>query len=437
VWIVILISAAAVLFLLYVFVLARPRAATDKNSGLLREYAHRGLYGGDIPENSLAAFERAIKEGTGIELDVQLSSDGEVFVFHDSNVNRMTGCDRAFCSMTAEEIKSLRLSDTDEKIPLFTDVLKLINGQVPVLVELKGENLDTSLCDKVAPILNDYRGPYLVESFNPFLINKIKKLVQGVTAGQLYTNVYKDQKKYNPVTFLLTLMAFNIVSRPDFIAYNKEYRKSFPVLLTTKFFRAAKFVWTVTDDDELSFAREHGEYAIFERIRTDRSFSSAYFAGGCFWCITPDFKEKGGVLNVIAGFSGGDEINPSYSDVKHQKTGHRETIKVDYDSRIVSFSELFDVFLANVDPFDDKGQYIDRGHSYTLALYFSAPEEERIAHEKISELEKNSGRKVYISIEPLKNFYEAGKEHQDYYLKHPEEFACELVNSGRKKNKNS
>ena len=144
----------------------------------------------------------------------------------------------------------------------------------------------------------------------------------------------------------------------------------------------------------------------------------AYFAGGCFWCITPTFRELEGVENVISGYSGGTEENPTYEDVKYQRTGHRETIRIDYDPEQVTYSELLDIFLNGVDPFDDGGQFIDRGHSYTLAVYYQT-DEERIAVQKgIDALEKESGRKVCISVEPFKSFFSAEEEHQDYYLKH-------------------
>ena len=160
---------------------------------------------------------------------------------------------------------------------------------------------------------------------------------------------------------------------------------------------------------------------------------TAYFAGGCFWCITPTFKETEGVIDVTSGYCGGTEKNPTYSEVKSQQTGHRETIKIDYDSEKISFAELFEIFLDGVDPFDEGGQFIDRGHSYTLAVYYSDAEEKSAAEEMIAELEKSSGRKVFIAIEPFADFYTAEEEHQNYYIKHPEEFEKELVESGRKK----
>ena len=158
---------------------------------------------------------------------------------------------------------------------------------------------------------------------------------------------------------------------------------------------------------------------------------TAYFAGGCFWCITPTFQETLGVRSVTSGYSGGDEIDPVYADVKSQKTTHRETIRVEFNPDKVDFKTLFDLFLGSVDPFDPDGQFIDRGHSYTLAVYYMSDSQKNITEEGIRALEKESGQKVCISVEPFKSFYRAEEEHQDYYLKNPEEFRQELISSGR------
>ncbi len=160
---------------------------------------------------------------------------------------------------------------------------------------------------------------------------------------------------------------------------------------------------------------------------------TAYFAGGCFWCITPTFQEMEGVDSVTSGYSGGMEENPSYEDVKYQRTGHRETIRISYDEDLVSYTQLLDIFLSGVDPFDEGGQFIDRGHSYTLAVYYETEQERQLAADAIGALEKGSGQKVYISLEPFTAFYTAEEEHQDYYRKHPEEFRQELIDSGRLK----
>lgn len=162
-----------------------------------------------------------------------------------------------------------------------------------------------------------------------------------------------------------------------------------------------------------------------------KSSKTAYFAGGCFWCITPTFKEMSGVSSVVSGYSGGEEIDPTYEDVKYQRTSHRETIKIDYDPVQVSFEQLIEVFLSSVDPYDPDGQFIDRGFSYTLAIYYLDSDQQKTANWMLSELEKQAGRPVYIKVEPFKSFYKAEEFHQDYYLKHPAEFRQELIDSGR------
>jgi len=254
-----------VLFAIYIFVLARPNGKMPKKEKLLTDYAHRGLHGKNIPENSLAAFEKAVNEGIGIELDVQLSSDGVVMVFHDYTLIRMTGCDKKLCELTADALQKLCLSETEEKIPTFEQVLALIDGKVPLLVELKGESIDTSLCPKVAEILRKYSGDYCIESFNPIILKSIKKELPDVFCGQLYTNVCRDKKKITPLNIVLSLMAFNFLAKPEFIAYNQKDRNSFPVKLTTKLYKAPNFVWTLRGDEELKKARELKEHPIFEK----------------------------------------------------------------------------------------------------------------------------------------------------------------------------
>ena len=156
----------------------------------------------------------------------------------------------------------------------------------------------------------------------------------------------------------------------------------------------------------------------------------AYFAGGCFWCITPIYKIYG-VDEVLCGYSGGSEDNPTYEQVKKQKTGHRETVELTYEPEKVSYATLLDIFLSNIDPFDGEGQYIDRGHSYAPAIFYQNEEEKRLAAEKIAELEKNGGKEVKIALEPFISFYRAEEEHQDFYLKNPEAFARELTERKR------
>ena len=264
-----LAGLAILICLIYLLVLVRPARKISPDEALLCDYAHRGLHGEGVPENSLAAFDLAAKRGFGIELDVPLSSDGTVMVFHDYTLVRMTGCEKKLCELTAEELSALSLDGTDERIPTFEQVLSLVDGRVPLLIELKGESTDTSLCASVAESLRNYKGKYCLESFNPLLIGNMKKFLPEAFRGLLYTNVCKEKKRNSALNILLTAMALNVVAAPDFIAYNKEYRNSFPVRLATRFYRTPQFVWTVRDEKELSDAHVLGEYPIFENIKVD------------------------------------------------------------------------------------------------------------------------------------------------------------------------
>ena len=264
-----ILSLALILLLLYILVFIRPRAGACENSRLLCDYAHRGLHDGntgDTPENSLTAFELACREGYGIELDVQLSKDGEVMVFHDYTLIRMTGVDKKLCELTAAELCELKLADTEQRIPTFSQVLELVGGRVPILVELKGESFDTALCPKVAEMLSQYEGDYCIESFNPLLIKEMKKHLPESYRGLLYTNACRDKKKATLINVAVSLMLLNFLAKPDFIAFNKADRGSLPVKLTTRFYRATRFVWTVKTAEELDVAHENREHPIFETI---------------------------------------------------------------------------------------------------------------------------------------------------------------------------
>lgn len=237
-----------------------------------RDYAHRGLHNnGDsgeiphIPENSLPAFDLAASKGFAIELDVQLSNDGEVYVFHDYSLKRMTGRDAKLSELDSEELDELRLLDTDERIPRFTEVLEKVAGRVPILVELKGESMDTSLCPKTDTILSAYSGDYIVESFNPLLLFWYRKRRPDVIRGQLYTNVVKSNG-FSALNLFLTGMLFNFLVRPDFVAYDKERPDSVPVALT-RFFGTGQFVWTIKSREE--YAKKKKALAIFEGFMPD------------------------------------------------------------------------------------------------------------------------------------------------------------------------
>jgi len=252
----------------YLFFLVRPaKRPADTDPSLLTHYAHRGLHTETIPENSLAAFRNAVTHGYGIELDLQLSSDGEVMVFHDYTLERMTGEAGTLSERTAAELSGLHLLTrdgmrTEEKIPTLKEVLALADGKVPLLIELKGENFDTSLCPAADRILRSYRGAYCVESFNPLLIGWYKTNRPDVLRGLLYTDVFRVKSK-SLLNLLLSGMMLNFLARPHFIAYDGCFPKKLPLLLTTKLFRADRFIWTVRAEEERSKA---GEPMIFENI---------------------------------------------------------------------------------------------------------------------------------------------------------------------------
>ena len=265
-----LVALSLVVFLVYLFVLVRPRGKSPEDKTLLCDYAHRGLHGGGVPENSLEAFELACQAGYGIELDIQLSSDGEVMVFHDGTLQRMTGVEGKLSDMTASELSELRLAGTEHKIPTLKEVLALVGGRVPLLVELKGGTLDTTLCKKAYELLKDYEGRFCLESFNPWLVKGIKELMPDRFCGLLYSNMVRDKKrdgkKVTALDRIISAMALTFVCKPHFIAYNEEDRDAFPVRLATRFYKTPKFIWTVTSKAAVDLAHELGEYPIFEKI---------------------------------------------------------------------------------------------------------------------------------------------------------------------------
>ena len=156
-----------------------------------------------------------------------------------------------------------------------------------------------------------------------------------------------------------------------------------------------------------------------------------YLAGGCFWCIGDFFLMQDGVEDVNCGYSGGDEKNVTYYEVKAQKTSHRESIEIIYDETVISLEKLIDLYFDYVDVLDDDGQGIDRGYSYSLALYYQNEEERLLFIKKKENVEKELSLEAAVKIEPFKFFLLAEKEHQHYSLNNPEAFEKELVASGR------
>ena len=156
-----------------------------------------------------------------------------------------------------------------------------------------------------------------------------------------------------------------------------------------------------------------------------------YLAGGCFWCIGDYYLMQDGVEEVNCGYSGGDEKDVTYYDVKGQKTGHRESIEIIYDPEVISLERLIDLYFYYVDVLDEGGQGIDRGRSYSLALYYQSEEEKTLFERKNQEVEKELNLKSNVAIEKFKFFILAEEEHQHYSFKNPNEFLEELEKSGR------
>ena len=253
-----------ILILIYLFFLIPLRKKRPFDNKYLCSYAHRGLHGNGVVENSLEAFDLAVKNGFGIELDVQLSKDGEVVVFHDGTLDRMTGVNKNVIDLDLQQLKQLKLKESDQTIPTFKEVLALVGGKVPLLVEIKGESFDLSVCPKVAEILKEYKGDYLIESFNPFIIKEMKKYLPNALYGQLYYNRCLDKKSYSFLNVTYTTLMLNVISRPDFLSYDKHCRNSFIVKLITKLYKRPQFVWTPKGQDEIDLAKSLSEYPIFE-----------------------------------------------------------------------------------------------------------------------------------------------------------------------------
>lgn len=254
------VGTVVALILLTVFAVAPNPGAKKRMEPYLRDYAHRGLHGHGVPENSLSAFERAVEKGLGIELDVQLSADGQVVVFHDYTTDRMTGVKGKISEMTYRELQELNLGQTKEKIPLLSSVLEVVDGKVPILIELKGENSNTGLCPAVCRELEGYKGNFIVESFNPLLIRAFAKLRPDVPRGILSANLTKTK---GALGFALKHLLLNFLCRVDFVAY--DFSDKFP--LTARLcvmLGARKLLWTPRNDEEIARSIPRCDGVIFE-----------------------------------------------------------------------------------------------------------------------------------------------------------------------------
>ena len=229
-------------------------------------YAHRGLHGEGIPENSMAAFRRSLEHGYGIELDVHLMKDGELAVVHDSSLKRTAGVDVRIEDLTAEDLEKYPLEGTEEKIPLFRDVLALYAGKAPLIIELKPEKGNhAALAKATCDLLESYEGAYCLESFDPRAVMWLKKNRPQLIRGQLAYN-YFTKKGMLPwiLKLLLTFNLMNVMTRPDFIAYRCDHLKVFTNFLCRKILGLQGVTWTLKSKEDYDDAVKKGWIPIFE-----------------------------------------------------------------------------------------------------------------------------------------------------------------------------
>lgn len=162
-------------------------------------------------------------------------------------------------------------------------------------------------------------------------------------------------------------------------------------------------------------------------------YKTATFAGGCFWCMQPPFDKLDGVVKTTVGYTGGKEQNPTYKQVSYGKTSHTESIEILYNPDVVSYSKLLEVFWMNIDPTDNKGQFVDRGSQYRPAIFYHDEMQKELAEKSKQELDK-SGRfekPIVVEITPASTFWEAEDYHQKYYKKNPADYYAYRNGSGR------
>lgn len=226
-----------------------------------RPIAHRGLHGIDAPENSLAAFGKAIEAGFPIEIDVRPIDDGTVVVFHDDKLTRMTDLDGYVCNMTKSDLEKVRLRNSDERIPTFNEVLEFVDGRTPLLIEIKNDSTVGQLERDTLELLSSYKGEYAVQSFNPYSMEFFKKNAPQIPRGQL--SCFFDKKDLGFFKrFVLKRLKMNKVSSPDFISYNHA---NLPNKYVTKT-KLPTLAWTVRSNAEMEKCLPYCDNIIFENF---------------------------------------------------------------------------------------------------------------------------------------------------------------------------
>ena len=155
---------------------------------------------------------------------------------------------------------------------------------------------------------------------------------------------------------------------------------------------------------------------MWSNVGQTQNIKTAYFAGGCFWCMEEVFENVNGVIDVVSGYSGGTTENPTYKEVVYGKTGHFEVIEIKYDSEKIKYKDLLDIFWINIDPFDADGQFCDKGYSYRSVAFYLLDTEKDLITNSITILEKKFNKKIVTYVRKFDRFYKAEKYHQDYYV---------------------
>ena len=257
-----------VLIVIYIFMVA-PRMINraDRAPFKNRHYAHRGLFDNktDAPENSLAAFKKAVDAGYGIELDVQLSKDDKLVVFHDATLKRMCGIDGNVWDYTLEELQQMKLLSSNETIPTFEQFLEVVDGKVPFILEFKLDRAQTRVCELANEALKNYKGVYCIESFHPLALLWYRKNRPDVLRGQLCEEFFRnDEYKGKLLYAILPYMPFNFLTRPDFIAYNHLHANNIS-RLTCNALGGLSVCYTVKSQEECVKAKENKfELIIFD-----------------------------------------------------------------------------------------------------------------------------------------------------------------------------
>lgn len=158
---------------------------------------------------------------------------------------------------------------------------------------------------------------------------------------------------------------------------------------------------------------------------------TAIFAGGCFWCMESDFDDQKGVLQTTSGYTGGTTVNPTYEEVSSGATGHLEAVEVTYDPAVVSYAQLLTIYWQNVDPFDTKGQFCDKGTQYHAAIFYGNDEEKKLAEESLKNVQAKFSQPVAILLKPATTFYPAEEYHRDYHKKNALSYEMYRNNCGR------